>query len=90
MDVEFDDDMAEEEEAPPKRGGKAGKVKTKGRGHGSAMDAEDRYEGRGGVFEVRRRLGTAVLVERRRSALWSQSLALALALALVWCGAGVW
>ena len=55
-DVEYDEDAAMDDGAAPKRGGKGkgGKgVKTKGRGHDAAKTDGDRYEGRGGVFEVR-------------------------------------
>jgi len=44
VDFEPDEEMAE---VPA-----SGSVKTKGRGHtGTAMDTEDRYDGRGGIFE---------------------------------------
>ena len=55
-EVEYDEDAAMDDGAAPKRGGKGkgGKgVKTKGRGHDAAKTDGDRYEGRGGVFEVR-------------------------------------
>ena len=53
VEVERDEDAAMDDGAAPKRGGKGKGVKTKGRGHDAAKTDGDRYEGRGGVFEVR-------------------------------------
>ena len=55
VEVERDEDAAMDDGAAPKRGGKGKGVKTKGRGHDAKKKDDkdgDRYEGRGGIFEV--------------------------------------
>ena len=52
VDYEEDEYFAEGESTAKGESSKS-KIKVKGRGHGSAhMDQEDKYEGRGGIFET--------------------------------------
>lgn len=51
-EVDFEPEEVEMEEAPTTTTTqKSSKVKTKGRGHTNKMDVDDRYQGRGGVYE---------------------------------------
>lgn len=51
VDYEEDVDMSENVKASGDTGKKGPAVKTKGRGHDKGDGDEDRYSGRGGVFE---------------------------------------